>query len=215
MFLLLNCTQRENKNVKDTNISTDSNFVTSEKIENYPSLPLDTLNALRYDYYKYPDNFAKKLPSNSYDYFSSLKYPYYLPSKLSITYFCKRLPFKVEDFFIFKKLNNRTACEYIALTDTTNYFQIIGQQCIDMENWISLYVFNKDYKIIDFDCLIISSCDSIIYYDKTYYAFRCETQMTTDSLGNEIEKIKSHKVKIIKVLQNGKISSRDSLITRN
>jgi len=81
-----------------------------------------------------------------------------------------------------------------------------------MENWMSLYVFNEDYKIIDFELLIISSCDSLVFYNKTYYAYQCISTMTTDSLGNEIEKISSHKVKILKVLENGKISSRDSIM---
>jgi hypothetical protein len=176
---------------------------------------LDSLNALRYGYFKYPDKFEKRLPDNALTYFESLDYPYYLLKTFTIDYSCKRKSFNLEDFFIFKKINNYSSCEYIALTDTSYFIEIVGQQCVDMENWISLYVFNKKYKIVDFELLIISSCDSLVYSNRTYYAYRCERIVTTDSHGNEIEKIDSHKVKILKVAQNGKISSRDSLIFRN
>jgi hypothetical protein len=197
------------------------------------NIPPDSLLYLLDGTYKFPENIKNQLPANASNYFRPQKFPFYLPDSLTIDYYCERTQFKLKDFYIFNKLNKYPACEYIALIDTTKFIKIIAQQCVAMENWISLYVFNKIYKIIDFELLIIAGSDEIdniplryegnkiayndyvdtLKYSKgTYNVYRSDIYMITDTLGTEIKDIGSQKVKSLNVDQNGKIQSKERVI---
>ena len=183
--------------------------------------------------YAFPSHFEKGLPPNSVNYFKSINFPYYLPSSLSINFFCKKLPFtKLEDFYIFNKMNGYTACEYIALIDTLGYSKVIARKCEPMEGWISLFVIDKKYKVISMALLIISGGespeesisyegkeisykdykDSLNYSKGIYKVTHSAIYQIVDQNGGMTQEIGHQIIKSFIVNPNGEIKSKDSIV---
>ncbi len=241
---LIYCTQEsdssENKTVATYTDSishlSDNDSSTVNKKET-----IDTSKLIKNSYYElisgsydFGEDFKKKLPSNAKEYFVSLDFPYYLNKSLMLNYYSKRLPFKLEDFFIFNSLNSYSGCEYIALIDTSDFIEVIAQQCKDMEMWVSLYVFDNSYNILDSELLLLSGggldeepeeynnykieklgdLDSLEYRHKRYIVKLNEVYIITDSLGNKKEEVGYQKNKVLTVSKKGRIQVKDSLMIK-
>jgi len=195
------------------------------------SFPQDSFYSLLNGSYNFPDTIINNIPINSSNYFSSINFPYYFPQNLRLDYFCKKIPFKLSDFYIFNKKNNSMACEYIALIDTSNFSKIIAEQCVDMENWVILYTISKDYRIIDKELLMVVGgevddvalsfdnktieysdyIDSLKFEDGIYTVSRSEIFTINQESGKSYEDIGYQTIKILKVNSNGIIIHSDSV----
>jgi hypothetical protein len=191
----------------------------------------DLINKVLYSSYTIPDSIGNHLPKNAKDYFLNVNLPYRFPEDLHIDYFCKKENFQIEDFFIFKTKNNHSTCEYIAIIDTVPFIEIIARQCVDMENWIGLYILSEDYKIIDFEFLMIASgsdlpelkfdnqsiqflegTDTLIYSSREYRIFTDEEFLITDDSGKSTKNIGLRRLKLFTINEKGEIIRRDSII---
>jgi len=186
------------------------------------------------DVYSLPDSIGYRLPASARDYFLNVDFPYSFPDFLHIDYFNKRKQFQIEDFFIFKAKNGFQTCEYIALISTQPFIEIVARQCVDMENWIKLYVLNENYEVVDFALLLIDflgaidyvslkfdnqnirffdRIDSLIYSNREYKIFSDELFDITDKFGNIKRDIGIRRLNIFTVNDEGKIVAlRDSII---
>lgn len=185
----------------------------------------DSFYSLLNGKYNFSESTKSSIPSSSSEYFSSTKYPYYFPKTLIIDYFCPSKSFKLSDYYIFNRKNNSFSCEYIALIDTNNYSQVIAKQCVEMENWIVLYIISKDFKIIDKESLLNTGgnvddvalvydnkkieyedfIDSLKYENGTYWVSRSELYSIEQETGNVSTEIGFQQVKVLQVNSNGEI----------
>jgi hypothetical protein len=233
-FLVLLGCQRDNKKtsivIKNETFGQDI-FVSNNRAVLSP----DTLFKILYQEYNFPDSIYKNLPKNSTDFFATIDFPIKYPEKFSINYFCENERFRLEDFYVFKEINNINTCEYIALIDTTNFIELIARKCDEMENWISLYVLNKDYKVIDYKQLLnvggefdyspidfndniiryITTVDTLKYFNNEYRIFTKEIFEISDKNGNNTKDIGLLNLTLIEVNEIGQISWRDSLIFKS
>jgi hypothetical protein len=183
-----------------------------------------------------PDSIGDRLPANAKDYFSGINFPYKLLENLCIDWFCEKEKFRIEDFYIFKTKNDKPTCEYVALTNTSPFIEIVAQHCVDMENWILLYVLNENYKIIDSELLLgpfvrigyleeerlfeynnqsiqfIDATDTLRYFNRQYQIFKDYIFMLTDNSGKEVRDIGKRRVISLTVNEQGKITKHDSII---
>lgn len=184
--------------------------------------------------YEFEEDYKAQIPNLPSDYFSNIDFPINQKDSFSIDYYCDRLKFGLKDFYIFNKLNDYTICEYVALTDTSGFVQIIAQQCTDMEMWLRLFVIDSDYKITDSELLMLSGggldedpeqfgsikvakysdFDTLTYYNGKYILKLNEVYSIFDSNGSESKEIGYRKIKILSIDNNGQIKHKDSLIEK-
>ncbi len=193
---------------------------------------MDSTYALIHGNFPFPTSIEDELPLSSADYFTNIQFPYRFPNKLAINFFCKMNEFKLKDYFIFNKKNNTSSCEYVALIDTTGYSKVIARKCIEMEGWITLFVFDKNYKILSSELLLISGgdwpggdidyegkkvtykdgTDSLVYSQKVYRVIHSEIYRLTDiKNGTTTEELGYQSVKKVMVNPDGKIVATDSI----
>jgi hypothetical protein len=225
-FLLISSCNESSKQLADTDgLITEDHTTLSE------SFASDSSYSLLSGDYDFLETVVNSLPINSAEYFSSIKFPYYYPKSLSLDYSCNKIPFELKDFYIFNKKNRMSACEYVALIDTVFCSKIIARQCIEMENWIFLCTVSKDYRIIDFELLMVEGgsvddsalkyngktieyidyIDSLKFSHNIYIASRSEMYTISLSDGKIIEDLGFQKAKIIKIEPDGQITCHDSV----
>jgi hypothetical protein len=236
-FSILIFTSCQNNN-KENPITVVNEIIVSHneiKKNDNPILSSDTIFKILYQEYNFPENIDEKITENPADFFDKIDFPFKYPKEFSIDYYCKKESFRLEDFYIFKKLNNVRTCEYISLIDTTNFIELIARKCDEMENWISLYVLNKDYKVIGYKQLLnvggdsdyspidfkdkivkyTTTVDTLNYLNNEYRIYTNEIFEISDSKGNNTKNIGLLILKIIKVNDKGNITWKDSLIFKS
>jgi hypothetical protein len=211
----------------------DDSVASNAKSAGYKT-KMDSTYALIDGTFAFPSDIENSLPANSNDYFKAIRFPYSFPEQLAIDFFCEKIPFSIKDSFVFNKKNESAACELIALIDTVNYSKVIARRCAPMEGWITLYVFNKDYKILSSAMLInsggellggtidfengkvtyIGSTDSLKYSRGIFNVIHQEVYQLTDNVTGKVSKeIGYQQIKTLLVSEDGKVIQKYTVTT--
>lgn len=89
------------------------------------------------------------LPDNAKDYFKAIKFPYYSIDSLTDETFSEDgyRDFEKCDDSIFQNKSNQAHYKYISLQDSIDFFSIIAYHQLDGENYVGLYIIDKQYHL--------------------------------------------------------------------
>jgi len=236
LVLITSCQQINKKTEQNSNLLKNDSIKIFNNGLNSSSdikdIPQDSMYALYQGSFRFTDKIKDNLTTNPFDYFKNINFLYFLVDSFIIEPSCKEIPFKLTDYYIFNKLNKSSGCAYIALVDTFKYIKIIGRQCVDMENWIVLYVFDNNYKIIKSELLVnfgggdvddkplvykgniikfIGCSDSLRYKKGIYKIYRSDWYSIKDSNGKKMDEIGHQSVKIMSINPDGVTEKYDSV----